>query len=253
MRNIFSIARRDFFSSFLTPVAPAAIAAFVFLSGFFFFTLLQQYNGNVSQAAMIKELNPSLNEFVIVPFYLVMQIVLLFLVPVLSMRSFSEERQNSTFELLATSPLSVTEIVWGKALAVFMVLLLSLLLSFIFPLVLVVFADPEVPPLFIGLLGLFLLGSSFAALSIAISACTRSQATAAIVSLVLLLVYYVIDAPVTQMAGNMASVLRYLSPTQHAEWMVKGVLRSSDVVYFLSVIFFGLFLTSRVLDAERWR
>ena len=253
MKSIFSIAGRDIRSSFVTPVAYAVISGYVLLSGFFFFTLLQQFNSLSSQAAMMQNLTPNLNEWVIYPFYQTMEIVLIFLVPLLTMRSIAEEKQNGTFEMLVTSPLSVNQIVLGKALGVFFVSTVMILLSAIFPLVLVFLADPEAKPIFIGMFGLTLFAWAFVALGIAVSAFTKSQTVAGVVSLVLLLVFYVIDAPASQLSGGPAAFVKYLAPANHCELMLKGVLQGSDLVYFMSVILFGLFVANRALDGQRWR
>ena len=253
MRTLFTIAAKDIRSSFVTPVAYVAIAGFILLAGFFFFTLLQQFNSISAQAAMFKDINPNLNEFVVNPYYSTMQIVLIFLVPLLTMRSFAEERSHGTFELLMTSPTTPTALVWGKFLAVSVVCSLMLLLSLVFPGMLVIYSDPETMPLFMGFFGLLLFALSFCAIGVAISSFTSSQAVAGVVSLVTLLIFYVIDAPANQLSGPLQSFFKFISPTQHTEMLLKGVIHSSDVLYFISVILIGLFVANRVVDAQRWR
>jgi ABC-2 type transport system permease protein len=253
MRSLLTIAAKDIRSSFVTPIAYVAIAGFILLSGFFFFTLLQNFNLISAQAALYKNLNPNLNQFVISPFYETMEIVLIFLVPLLTMRSFAEERSQGTFELLMTSPVSPTALVWGKFLAVSVVCTIMLLLSLVFPGVLVIYSDPEVAPVFVGFLGLVLFALSFAAIGVAISSFTSSQAVAGVVGLVTLLIFYVIKAPADQLTGPLHSFFRYIAPTTHSEMFFKGVIQSSDVVYFLSVILLGLFVANRVVDTQRWR
>lgn len=253
MRNILSIALKDIRSSFVTPVAYVVITGFMLLSGFFFFTLLQQYNSIAMQAAMAPQLQPNLNEWVVAPFYQTMEIILIFLIPVLTMRSISEEKRGGTFELLITSPIKVSEIVAGKVFAIFAVTFVMLLLSFVYPLTLIIFADPEVIPIFVGFLGIVLFAWSFSALGVAVSACTKSQTVAGVISMVVLLVFYVIDAPAAHLGMSGAVFLKYLAPSGHADMFLKGVIQGSDLIYFFSVIAFGLFLANRVLDAERWR
>ena len=253
MKTLLTVAAKDIRSSFVTPVAYVAIAGFVLLSGFFFFTLLQQFNSISAQAALFKDINPNLNEFVVNPFYSTMEIVLIFLVPLLTMRSFAEERSQGTFELLMTSPITPTALVWGKFLAVSVVCTVMLLLSLVFPGVLVIYSDPEVGPIFVGFVGLLLFALSFCAIGVAISSFTSSQAVAGVVGLVTLLIFYVIDAPAGQLTGPLHSFFKYISPTNHSEMFLKGVVQSSDIVYFISVIFIGLFVANRVIDAQRWR
>ena len=253
MKKIISIASKEIKSSFFTPFAYVIFAGFLLLSGFFFFTLLQQFNGVLAQQSPIKGEQISLNKWVVMPFYQTLEIVLIFLIPLLTMRSFAEERQVGTFEMLMTSPLSVSEIVLGKFLGISTVIFAMLLLSFSFPTALMLFSDPEVLPIFVGFFGLCLFSFSFVPLGIAVSSFCKSQTIAGFISLILLLVFYIIAAPAEKLQGAMAKMLLYVSPSSHTEVFLKGVITGSDVVYFFSVIAFGLFLANRILDAERWR
>ncbi len=253
MRNSLTIASREIRSSFVTPLAYAVFAGFLVLSAFFFFSLLQQFNTLVMQSAMLRDVNTSLNEWVITPYYQTLEIVLIFLIPVLTMRVVAEEKRSGTFELLATSPISVAELVLGKFLGVAFVTTVMLLLSFLFPLVLINFADPETLPVFVGFLGVLLFSLAYVAIGVAVSSCTKSQTVAGVISLVTLLVLYIVDAPADKIGGTTATVLKYLAPSSHTEMFTKGVLAGADIVYFLSLIVAGLFVANRVLDAQRWR
>ena len=248
-----AVAARDIRSSFVTPVAYVVMAGFLLLSGFFFFSLLQEFNPMSEQAALFHELTPNLNEWVVTPFFLVLQVILIFLFPLLTMRSIAEKKQNGTFEMLATSPLSVGSIVLGKALAAGFVIAVMLLLAFIFPLVLIFYTDVEPLPIVVGFFGLLLFAWSFASLGIAVSSFTKSQTVAGVISLVLLLVLYSADAPAPQVGGGFGKFLQYLAPTTHTQLLLKGVVEGGDLIYFLSVILTGLFIANRVLDAQRWR
>ena len=253
MKNVLTLAGREVRSSFVTPLAYVIIAGFLLLSGFFFFTLLQQFNTVLSQSALTAGAPPSLNEWVVAPFYQTIEVVLIFLIPILTMRGIAEERKTGTFELLATSPISSGEIVLGKFIGLSVVVVVMLTLSFSYPLVLIAFTDAEILPIVIGFLGIVLFSVSFVALSLAISACTKSETVAGVISLVVLLVFYAIDAPAAKLGGSVADVLHYLAPATHAETFVKGVLTGSDLVYFLSVTLTGVFMANRILDAQNWR
>ena len=253
MRGLLTIAGKELRSSFVTPTAYVVIAGFLLVSGFFFFTLLNQYNTFLHQAALLPNIEPNLNEWVIHPYYQTIQIVLLFLIPILTMRSLAEEKQRGTFELLATSPLSVGDIVFGKFLGVAGVTVLMLGISFIFPGMLIVVADPEVAPIWVGFLGMVLFALSYVSLGIAVSAFTRSQTIAGVVSLVVMLLFFVIDAPASRIEGPVADVLSYLAPAKQADLFLKGVVEGANIVYFASVIVLGLFITARALEAQRWR
>ena len=253
MRNILTIAGREWRSNFFTPLAYVLISGFLLLSGFFFFSFLQQFNVLLARTQMLRDTSPNLNEWVVIPFFNTLQIVLIFLIPLLTMRSIAEERRAGTFELLATSPLTSGEIILGKFLGVSSVIAVMLFLSLSFPTVLIIFSDPEVLPILIGFLGLMLFALAFAAIGIAVSACARSQTVAGVVSLVVLLVFYIIDAPAERLGESSKQVLYYLAPSRHADTIIKGLLTGTDIVYFLSVVLAGLFIANRVLDAESWR
>ena len=253
MRTILAIAGRELRASFVTPLAYVVLSSFVLISGFFFFTLLQEFNAALDAAAMMPQMHANLNEWVVTPYYQTLLIVLIFLIPVLTMRAIAEEKRSGTFELLATSPLKVSEIIWGKVVGTGGVVVTMITLAFLFPLVLIRFADPEVLPIFVGYFGLIIFSFAFVALGVAISCFTKSQTVACVLGAILFLLFYVIDAPAARIGGTIASVLSYLSPATHVEQMLKGVVQGVDLVYFASLLAFGIFLANRALDAERYR
>ena len=253
MSTVINIAKKEIKSSFVTPLAYIVIAGFMLVGGFFFFSLLQQFNSILAQASMMPQLTPNLNEWVVAPYYQTLEIILLFLIPVLTMRTIAEERKNGTFEMLITSPISVSQIVWGKFLGLSVVILLMLAMSFFFCVILMTFADPEIYPIFVGFLGVVLFALAISALGVGISSFTQSQTVAGVVSLVLLLIFYVIDAPAAKLGGPVGSLLQYIAPTGHTQNFIKGVIQSEDIIYFLSVTFVGIFVSSRALEAHRWR
>lgn len=253
MGKTFVIAGKEIRQNFTTPMAYVVISGFAILSGFFFFSLVQRYNELLVQARYYPNFTPSLNSLVVVPYYHTIEVILLFTTPLLTMRLLPEERKNGTFELLATSPLSVGQIVWGKFIGISVVVLLMVSLSFIYPFVLISIADPEVPPIAVGAAGILLFAFSCAALGLGISSFGKSQTVSGFVTLVCLLLLYVVDAQAGRFGVEWALVLRYLSPAEHLELFLKGVIASKDLVYFCSLIASGLFVANRVLEGERWR
>ena len=245
------IAKKELRSALLTPRAYVLAAGMLCLSGYFFFRLLIGYNENLPQIALTPDASPSLNEWVITPYFRTLQFLLIFLVPLLTMQAFAEERERGTFELLATSPVKVSELVWGKFLGVAFILGVILLLSFIFPGSLLALADPEPVATVIGFAGVVLFAFSLAALGLAVSAASPSQGVAAIVGFIILLMYYVMDAPSMSMGGTFAKVLVYASPANRIELLMKGVFDVGDLIYFLSIIAVGLFASHRFLERER--
>jgi len=252
MNKTLVIAGKDIRSAFVTPLAYVLVAGFVLISGFFFFSLVQRFNEDLAQSAMIPNLNPNLNSWVIEPYFQTIEVVLIFLLPIMTMRSFADERSSTTYEFLCTSPIGICELVWGKFIGAFSTVFVSLLLSFVFPLLLLFMTNPELGPILTGCLGLILFAMAYTALGVAISAWSKSQAVAGVLSLVVFLMIYVIDEPASRVGEMFGSVLQYLSPAHHTEMLYKGVLSSSDITYFLSIVALGIFLGVRKLDSERW-
>jgi ABC-2 type transport system permease protein len=263
MRSTLAVAKREIFSFFVSPVAYFVISGYVLLAGYFFFNLLsyfnlivQRYAAMMSFGAGAEDLSGiNLNQAVVEPFYGTLLIILVFMIPLLTMRCLAEERRRGTFEMLITSPLSVASIVVGKFLGVAFVLLLMNLCAFVFPALLIFYGDPapEMALMFTGLLAVLLCSFGFAAIALAVSAFTENQVVAGVTGIVVLLLFYVIHAPGESLGGSAAQILEYISPVIQAREMLQGVISLKSIVYFLSLIFFGIFLSQRALDAERWR
>jgi ABC-2 type transport system permease protein len=179
--------------------------------------------------------------------------VLVILVPVITMRSFAEEKRSGTYELLMTSPLSITEIIAGKFLGCVAFLLIMIGLTGIYPIILMAYGNPELGIMASGYLGLTLLAIAFATVGLLTSSLTENQIIAAVICLVLLLLFYVIAWPAETAGPVLGAVLKYLSLTEHFGEMVKGIIDTKDLTYFVSVIFLSLFLTHRSVESVRWR
>lgn len=260
MRNILAICKREVRSFFVSPVAYFVITGFMALAGYFFFNLLGMFNMasmrfQALRAYYPQENQPNLNQWVVEPFFQTLIIILVFMIPVLTMRLLAEERKRGTFELLITSPLSVGQIVIGKFLGISIVLTIMTLLAFGFPALLLWLGDPgpEPFPVLSGLLALLLCTFAFASIAMAVSAFTENQIVAAVSGIVALLLLYVIQSPAETMEGPAAAVLRALSPVVQMQDMIRGVITLQSLVYFVSLIVFGVFLSQRALDAQRFR
>lgn len=157
--------------------------------------------------------------------------------------------------MLITSPISVASIVIGKFLGVAFVLAIMNLCAFIFPSLLIVYGEPapEAAIIFSGFAAVLLSSFAFAAIALAVSAFTENQIVAGVSGIVVLLLLYVIHAPGETLGSNIAKILEYISPVMQAREMIQGVVSVKSLVYFFSLIFFGVFLSQRALDAERWR
>lgn len=256
MRNTLAIAAKDIRSQFASPIAYVVLTGFLLLAGWFFFNLLANFNQWLARAGYLgpealQHIN--LNELVISPLLHNLSVILVIMIPVITMRSFAEEKRSGTYELLMTSPVTVTEIVLGKFLGGFAFILMIVLLTALYPLILMIYGNPEVGVVLSGLLGLLLLGTAFLAVGLFTSSLTENQIIAAVSCLVILLLLYVISWPAESANETLGSLLKYLSLTEHYSELVKGVIDTRDVFYFLSVILLALFLTQRSVESLRWR
>lgn len=257
MKNALVIAGKELRSYFVSPIAYVVLTGFLLLGGWFFFNLLARFDFLLSIYTAMR--NPeaqarlNLNEFVIAPLLHNLSVVLVILTPVITMRSFAEEKRSGTYELLMTAPLSVTEIVLGKFLGVLGFLTVMLGLTAVYPAILLVYGNPEVGIIVAGFLGLFLLAVSFACVGLLTSALTDNQIIAAVSCLVALLLLYVISWPAETAGGVLGPLLKHLSLTEHFAEMVRGVVRVQDLVYFGSVMALALFGTQRAVESVRWR
>ncbi len=257
MRNTLTIAGKELTGYFVQPVAYVVLTVFILLGGWFFFAMLRQFDEMVQLVQMmgqpetLKQMN--LNNRVIDPLLHDLSIVLVIVMPALTMRVFAEEKRTGTYELLLTAPVRTGEIVAGKFLAAAAFTLVMVALAWIFPLILMVFGNPELGVMFAGYLGLFLLSLAFVSVGLFTSSLTQNQIIAAISSFGILILLFVISWPAEAGGGAVWSVLKYLSLPEHFSTMTRGVIDTSDVVFFLSVVATALFLTQRSVESARWR
>lgn len=256
MRNVVAIAWRDIRSVFVSPIAYVVLTGFTLLSGWFFFNMLGQFNRLVAQYSMLQGMDTTwlnLNDAVITPLLSNLLVVLLIVIPMITMRSFAEEKSSSTFELLFTSPVRVGEMVLGKYLASAFLVTAMIGISLLFPAILFAYGNPEFGITMAGFLALYLTALTFVAAGNFTSALTSNQIIATISAMVILLILFVISWPAEGAGEPIKSILLYLSVTEHFQTMVKGVFDTRDFVYFASVSAVFLFLTHRAVESARWK
>jgi ABC-2 type transport system permease protein len=255
MSNIWSIAKREIKTYFTSPIAYVVIVVFLVLTGFFFSSAVSWFSAQSIQMAQ----NPTyyqqvnINQMVFAPLFHNMSIILLLMLPLLTMRLFSEEKKIGTDELLFTSPVSVGQIIMGKYFSALIVLLAMLLLTFLPSIFTFVYGNPEIAQVLNGYLGLFLMGAAFIAAGIFFSSLTENQIVSAILTFGALLLFWILNWASYSATGIWKDVLNYLSIFQHFDDMTRGILDSQDVVYYISFACFGLFLTHSVVQSRRWR
>jgi ABC-2 type transport system permease protein len=195
----------------------------------------------------------SVNEYVIRPLLSNVSVIGLFFIPMITMRLFAEEKRSGTIELLATSPIRDTEVIIGKwlaALILYMVMLAFSAVNFAF---LFKYGNPDWRPLAIGYLGLLLQAGGLLAVGTFISTLTKNQIIAGAATFGVCLMLWVMEWVAGYETAAWARVLAYLSVITHFESFAKDVLDSKDALYYVSLIFLGLFLTSRSMESLRWR
>jgi len=255
MNNVWAVCKKEVKSYFTSPIAYVAITVFLVLSGFFFQSLMWWFNTQSMQMARnpqyYQQLN--INQMVYSPLFHNISIVLLLMIPLITMRLFADEKRIKTDELLYTSPISINQIILGKYFASLLVLLAMLCLNGLLSLFTFAFGNPELVPILNGYLGLFLMGAAFMAIGIFFSSLTENQIVAAVLTFGALLLFWILNWASYSAAGMWRDVLNYLSFFQHFDDMTRGILDTTDLVYYFSMVFFGLFLTHSVIQSRRWR
>lgn len=254
IKNIWNIARRDFRSYFTSPIAYIVIAGFLGIMGWMFFFNLSHFNlQNMQYQQYNVGKGASITEGIIRPLYGNMNVIFLLMVPFITMRLFAEEKKLHTIELLMTSPLTLNEIIFGKFISSFLLVLVMMFLTLVYPVVLFSTGNPELGPIVTNFLGTLLLCSCYLAIGLFFSALTENQIVAGALTFAAGLFFWLVSWA-TQSAGPVWSdILNYLSLISHFNNFGQGLLSTSDVFYYLSFIGFGLFLTHRALDSYRWR
>ena len=254
MRNALVLARKELAGYFASPIAYIVIGVFALLFGYFYYALVVFFD---RQSMQIQALGPdqavNINELLIRPVLINVSIIILFVLPMVTMRSYAEEKRSGTIELLLTAPLTDVQIVLGKFLGAMGLYAAMLAVTFVHIGVLFWLGEPEWLPVVTSYLGLLLMGGCFVAVGLLASSLTRNQIVAAVVTFTIFLLLWVIDWIASFSGPTTQAVLSYMSLTGHLEDFTLGILDTSHIVYYLSVIAFGLFLTVRSVDTERWR
>jgi ABC-2 type transport system permease protein len=254
MRNVFIICRKELHSYFTSPIAYLLLTMFALIFGFFFWNSLGYFVLMGMESQMRGQMMPmNLNEMVIRPLLSNVGVIGLFFIPMITMRLFAEEKRSGTIELLATSPVRDVEIILGKWLAAVglyacMLLVAAMNLAFLFK-----YGRPDWKPLLIGYLGLLLQAGALLAIGTFISTLTKNQIIAGAATFGVCLLLWVLEWVSGYETAAWAQVLAYMSIITHFESFAKGVLDLKDAIFYVTVIFLGLFFTARSMESLRWR
>lgn len=256
MTNILAIAQKELKSYFASPIAYIVIGLWALLYGWFFTFILNYFlrqSLQMSQFGMQGPQAMNINQQMIRPLLQNVTILVLFLMPMVTMRTYSEEKRSGTIELLLTSPITDFQIIMGKFLGAMALFASMLAVTLVHMAILFAIGNPEPLPILTSYLGMLLMGGCFVAVGLLISSMTKNQIVAGMVTFIVFLLLWVIDWVATFVNPTAQAILSYLSFTQHLTDFMRGVIDTKHVVYYLSFIAFGLFLTARSVDTERWR
>jgi len=252
--NTLTICRKELNSYFRSPIAYGVMAFFGLISGYFFYVAIVFFVQASIQSSIQGQGQPmSVNEQVIRPIFSNISVIGLFLIPMITMRLFAEEKRTGTIELLVTSPIRDLEIIMGKWLAALALYAVMLGVSLVSMATLFLYGRPDWRPMAVGYLGLLLQGGCLLAIGTFISTCTKNQIVAGVAGFSVCLLLWVLDWMSSFQDSVSAKAISYLSVLQHFDSFSKGVLDSKDIIYYISAIFIGLFLTARSLESLRWR
>lgn len=254
MRNVWTIARRELRVYFTSPIGYIVLAMFALMFGWFFVNALiifAQFSGQAAMQPGMEGLN--VNQYVVQPTLGNFTIILLFLMPMLTMRLFAEEQRQGTFELLLTSPVADYEIIAGKWLGAMLLYGCMLLVSLANFAVILIYAPLDWRALLVAYFGLLLWGGAMLALGAFISTTTKNQIVAGSLTFGLFLLLWVLVWAQQYSQSLPGQLAGFLSMPPHFEQFSKGVLDLKDATYYLTAIALGFFMSKRSIESVRWK
>ena len=236
MSKVLAIAGRELRTYFTSPLAYVVAAFFTLVAGYLFSLILY----HTKQASLT-------------PLFSNLTVMFLLITPALTMRLLADERKTGTIELLMTSPITDRELVIGKYLSAVLYLAFLLALTFVYPIILGFLGKPDWATIATGYLGTFLLGASFMAIGVFASSLTANMIIAAMITFALSLVCWLLPSAGQMFGGTANDVMTYLSVINHQENLGRGIIDTTDLLFYLSFIFAFLFLTIRSVETYHWR
>jgi len=236
MRLVWTLFKKEMRIYAVSPLSYVFFAVYLFLAGLFFY-LGVSLTGEASLRVVLGNL----------------AIAQLFVLPMLTMRHFAEERRQGTLEMLLTAPVPLGSLVLSKWLASFALTLAMLAGTLVFPAVLAYYGDPDWGVMATSYLGLVGVSAAFCAAGLFSSSLTDDQVAAGLVGIVLLLPLWLVGQAEVLLPEGWGAWAKPLSLLAHLDSFNRGVLDSADIFYFLALTFVFLFLTFRSLEARRWR
>lgn len=233
MRQVVNIASKEFRDYFISPIAYIVISIFLLVTGWFFFATFFLYN----QADLRN-------------FFNLLPATLSFVIPAITMRLFSEERNVGSYETLLTLPVTFRDIILGKFFAAVMLVAVMLLPTVLYAVCITAIGALDWGPVIGGYMGALLLGAAFSAIGLLASSLTRNQIIAFIVAMAICFSLTTIDRMLFFFPQATLATLSYLGAASHFQNIAKGIIDSRDIIYFLSVVFIGLYGTALVMEEK---
>ncbi|WP_299075209.1 ABC transporter permease subunit [uncultured Paraglaciecola sp.] len=236
MNKILALTKKELYSYFTSPIAYIVLVVILSLFNGFFFLIIDQ-NREVSLRDVFQ----------------LMEFMLIFFIPLLTMRLFSEEKSNGTMEFLLTAPLPLSTVVLGKYLSMLLFYSLLIAMTGVYYVILEYFGDPDSLSILSGYLGIWLEGAFFIAIGMLVSSWTSNQIIAAVLSYVVLFILYFATSFMQYVGGSAEDFLIQLSTHTHLENFAIGIITPSDLVYYLGGIVLCLLLTRLSIDNRLWQ
>lgn len=257
MGNIAAIFGKEMRSYFGSPVAYVMAGVFLLFTGFVFRNQVLEFHEMsvfLAGAKYEEQAKLNVNKVVVESFFEFQTFIWIIVIPMLTMRLYAEEKRSGTFELLMTSPVTSGQILMGKFLACYALYILMELMAFGYLGALSLYARIDWGPVFSGALAIALLGATFISVGILASSLTENQIIAAVLSFFMLILLWMVDWAARYAEGEVFFVvLKFLSLVEHTRDMIRGVIDTHDVVFFVTATAFFLFVTYQVLESRRWR
>lgn len=239
MQKVGTLTQRELSAFFFSPIAYVVLAVFLVVTGIFFVSDNFVPGGESSLRITFGNYLP---------------VILVFILPMLTMRLLAEELRSGTIESLMTAPVSDADVVLGKFFGTLVFYLLMLGTTLLHVVLVSIYGTLDVGLVLASYLGLILLGGLYISVGLFFSACTRNQVIAVICSFVLLAVFtFLADYLARDQEGTLRVVLQHLSIVAHFQDFARGLVDTNHLIFFLSTTGLFLFLTVKVLESRRWR
>jgi len=230
-----AVLRREFSSFFKSPIGYVYLAVYTLIAGFYFYALVAMQSTQISMV------------------YSSLFIFSCILVPILTMKLFSDEKKQKTDQLLLTSPVSLSGLVYGKFFATFFVYAIGVSVTLVYALILAGFGELDWMVMLGNYVGLLLLGAAMIAIGELLSSVTESQIIAVILSLIVTIALLLLDSIISMFGiAFLTDIISAISITQRYTEFTNGLFDISNVIFFASIVVICNFITVRILEKKRW-